>query len=63
MNVEVKVIKDYPEGCEIVKAGTKFVTDEQTGLQLQHEGKVKIIRNIPSHTQKKEVSHIPKKKY
>lgn len=63
MNVEVKVIKEYTVAGSVVKVGTKFITDQETGENLQLMGYVKIIRTIPSHTPKKQVSHTPKKKY
>lgn len=59
MQVEVKVIREY-EGR---KVGDKFIADSETATALMKDFKVAIIRNVPSHTPKKEVSHIPKKKY
>ena len=59
MQVEVKVLRDYDDK----KMGDRFVTDTQTASDLMKDFKVAIVRNVPSHTMKKEVSHIPKKKY
>lgn len=59
MNVEVKVIRAYDGN----KVGVKFITDSENANMLEMEGKVKILRSIPAHTTKKEVSHIPKKRY
>ena len=63
MNVEVKVIEGFRDGDLNRFKGTVFTTDELTAAKLQAEKKVKILREVPSHTPKKEVSHTPKKKY
>lgn len=65
MNVEVKVIDGFFEkdgGLARFK-GSVYTTDQITAAKLQAEGKVKVLREIPSHTPKKEVSHTPKKRY
>ncbi len=63
MTVEVKVIEGFRDGDINRFKGSVFTTDEITAAKLQSEKKVKVLRKVPSHTPKKEVSHIPKKEY
>lgn len=63
MNVEVQVIQGFKDGALNRYLGMKYVTDQLTAASLQMQGKVKVLREVPSHTPKKEVSHIPKREY